>query len=67
MVVEFPSKSQQVEISVTDISGRVLIKQGKILTNGKTELDVSSLRSGIYILKAESQSQQITTKFLVNP
>jgi hypothetical protein len=67
MVVEFPSKSQQVEISVSDISGRVLIKQGKILTNGKTELDVSSLRSGIYILKAESQSQQITTKFLVNP
>ncbi|NIJ53581.1 T9SS type A sorting domain-containing protein [Dyadobacter arcticus] len=67
MVIEGPVNQESVEISVTDILGRQLIKETKKAVNGKTELDVSSLGGGIYMLKIESQSQLMTTKFLVNP
>jgi glucose/arabinose dehydrogenase len=67
MVVEFPFKSESVVISVTDISGRLVIRQTQMVVDRKTEIDVSGLRSGIYMLKSESGFRQLTTKFLVNP
>ncbi|MCE6988130.1 T9SS type A sorting domain-containing protein [Dyadobacter sp. CY323] len=67
MLIELPFTQNAAEIQVLDISGRLLIKQSQKLIDGQTQLDISSLRSGIYMLKVATQSQQLTTRFLVNP
>ncbi|TLU98968.1 T9SS type A sorting domain-containing protein [Dyadobacter luticola] len=66
MIVELPFKSQAVALSVTDISGRTLINESKPAPDGQAEIDISALHSGIYVLKAELNSQQMTTRIFVN-
>ncbi len=67
MQIEVPAQQQAVVISVLDIAGKLLIKEERKAKDGKTELDISTLKSGIYMLKVESQSLHLATKFLVNP
>lgn len=66
MQIEGPSTRQNVQMTVTDISGRALIRE-KRQVDGRTELDVSKLPAGAYVLQVESGQQQVTTRFIVNP
>ena len=66
MQVEAPATRQNVEMTVTDITGRTLIRE-KRQVSGKTELDVSKLPAGAYVLQVQSQQQQVTTRFIVSP
>lgn len=60
-------KQISIEVTVTDVAGRILIRKPCSVTNGGTELDVSQLGAGTYFLKVESQSGKMTSKFIVNP
>jgi hypothetical protein len=66
MQIEGPATQQNVQMTVTDITGRALIRE-KRAVNGKTELDVSRLPAGAYMLRVETQQQQTTTRFIVSP
>ncbi|SDE29535.1 Por secretion system C-terminal sorting domain-containing protein [Dyadobacter soli] len=66
MQIEGPLTQQNVQMTVTDMTGRALIREVRRV-NGKTELDVSKLPAGAYLLQVESQKQQVTTRFIVNP
>lgn len=66
MQIEGPLTQQNVQMTITDMTGRALIRE-KRQVNGKTELDVSKLPPGAYVLQVESQQQQVTTRFIVNP
>lgn len=56
-----PQIDNFVSVSITDINGRTVIS----LENGSLrEMDVSGLKSGMYFLRIESNSGNITKKFL---
>ena len=66
MQIDGPTGHRQIQMTVTDMTGRAFIRE-KRMVNGKTELDVSLLPAGAYLLQVESQQQRATTRFLVNP
>lgn len=66
MQIDGPLTLQNIQMTVTDIAGRAVIRE-KRQVNGKTELDVSTLPAGAYVLQIESQQRQVTTRFIINP
>lgn len=66
MQIQGPPSQQNTQMTVTDMTGCTFIRE-KRQVNGKTELDVSQLPAGTYVLQVESQQQQVTTRFVVNP
>ncbi len=66
MQIQGPPIRQNAKMTVTDMTGRTLIREKRQMS-GKTELDVSKLPAGTYVLQVESQQQQVTTRFVVNP
>lgn len=60
-------EQKRVEMTVTDIAGRILIRTRSNVTDGRAELDLLQLSPGTYFLKVASQSGKITSKFIVNP
>ena len=66
MQIQGPPIRQNTQMTVTDMTGRTFIREKRQVI-GKTELDVSKLPAGTYVLQVESQQQQITTRFVVNP
>ena len=52
-----PSEHLSTSISVFDINGKLIIQKNNIIVNqGRVELDLSSLKSGNYILNIETNS-----------
>ena len=64
MQIKGPAMQHNVQMTVTDITGRALIREKRRM-HGKTELDVSKLPAGTYLLQVESQQHQFTTRFIV--
>ena len=57
---------QNIKMTVTDLMGRTVIHEKRQVA-GQTELDVSKLPAGAYVLQVESQQHQVTTRFIVSP
>ena len=51
-------------ILISDLSGRVLLKENSD-PSGKTKIDVSSLSSGIYLVKLISNNKSFTRKIII--
>lgn len=66
MQIEAPAMQQHIKMTVTDMMGRRVIHE-KRQVSGQTELDVSKLPAGAYVLQVESQRHQVTTRFIVSP
>ena len=64
MRIDGPLMQQNVQMTVADIAGRAVIRENRKI-NGRTELDVSKLPAGTYLLQVESQQHQVTTRFIV--
>lgn len=52
---------ERCQIVICDISGRILIEK---MVDNQTQLDVTSLKKGMYLLKIHSNSFQYTTKII---
>jgi hypothetical protein len=52
---------ERCQIVICDISGRILIEK---MVDNKTQLDVTSLKKGMYLLKIHNNSFQYTTKII---
>ncbi|MGH1383759.1 T9SS type A sorting domain-containing protein [Kordia sp.] len=57
-------KSELINIQLIDIHGKQILT--KTATDKQIELNVSSLKSGIYFLKLSSDTAQLTKKIIVN-
>ena len=66
MQIEAPAMQQNIKMTVTDLMGRTVIHEKRQVA-GQTELDVSKLPAGAYVLQVESQQHQVTTRFIVSP
>lgn len=67
LTVEWEGNRQPVSLSVLDVAGRSLLQVTRRTEETRADLDLSSLKSGIYFLKTESGSHNQVTKILVNP
>lgn len=59
-------KSIQAEIRIFDISGKLLVFEAQTLVNSKHKVNVSSLSSGAYFVRVNSEEGTVTKKLLVN-
>ncbi|MEN9913834.1 MAG: Secretion system C-terminal sorting domain, partial [Bacteroidota bacterium] len=54
--------SGKIALTVTDISGKIVLNSTELLLNEKAEVDISTLESGVYLLKIitnDGQTSQI--------
>ncbi len=54
--------SGKIALTVTDISGKIVLNSTELLLNEKAEIDISTLESGVYLLKIitnDGQTSQI--------
>jgi hypothetical protein len=54
--------SGKIALTVTDISGKIVLNSTELLLNEKAEIDISTLESGVYVLKImtnDGQTSQI--------
>ena len=58
-------KAMKAEIRVFDISGKLLLKEAKQLISNKHSIDVSSLSSGTYFVRINSEEGTATKKLLI--
>lgn len=52
-------------VTITDVSGRLVLQEARNIVNGNITLDIASLPSGTYLLQSESDSLIHTEKFTV--
>ena len=57
--------SENSQIELTDLSGRVILSVGNVLADQKTELDVKGVANGVYMLKVWNGSFISTSKVVV--
>ena len=50
--------SGKIALTVTDISGKIVLNSTKLLLNEKAEIDISTLESGVYLLKIRTNDGQ---------
>jgi hypothetical protein len=51
------------DLSIADLSGRVLLQQKMVSENKSTQVDVSDLTKGLYIITAKGRKSVLVTKF----
>jgi hypothetical protein len=51
------------ELSIADLSGRVLLHQNMVSENNSTQVDVSELTKGLYIITAKGKKSVLVSKF----
>ncbi|HEY0045708.1 MAG TPA: T9SS type A sorting domain-containing protein [Flavobacterium sp.] len=56
---------QQSVITVTDMSGKVVIRKAQNLNENMTSIDISGLESGMYMLRLESGEESVVKKLIV--
>jgi photosystem II stability/assembly factor-like uncharacterized protein len=56
----------EVDIRVFDLSGKLLVYEADAIVEKTHRLDVSSLTSGIYFLRINSENGEVTKKFIKN-
>ena len=56
----------EVDIRIFDLSGKLLVYQADTIIEGAHSLDVSSLTSGIYFLRINSENGEVTKKLIKN-
>lgn len=55
--------SERAEISVSDIYGNVVLNHRWEIKNKSLNIPISSLNSGIYVIRIRSEEQSVQTKF----
>ncbi|NDA98136.1 MAG: T9SS C-terminal target domain-containing protein [Flavobacteriia bacterium] len=50
--------SGKISLTVTDISGKIVLNSTELLLNEKAEIDISTLESGVYLLKIRTNDGQ---------
>lgn len=60
------TKSMNAEIRIFDISGKLLVFEAQTLINSKHNVNVSSLTSGVYFVRINSEEGSVTKKLLIN-
>lgn len=60
------STSNKIQLGVYDIQGKLILEDKRELQNNATMLDISNLRSGMYFLKINDGTGQMTQKLIVN-
>ena len=50
--------SGKIALTVTDISGKIVLNSTELLLNEKAEIDISTLESGVYLLKIRTNDGQ---------
>jgi Secretion system C-terminal sorting domain len=58
--------SNKIQLGVYDIQGKLILEDKRELQNNATMLDISNLRSGMYFLKINDGTGQMTQKLIVN-
>jgi len=58
--------SIQANITISDISGNVLIHRQWAIRNNAVSIPIPNLEKGIYVVRIDSKEQQIQTKFYKN-
>jgi hypothetical protein len=61
----FVLSSVDVQLELTDISGRTLMTINNVLAGERTDLSVAGVANGVYVLKAISGDQVSTTRIVV--
>ncbi len=59
-------KSMNAEIRIFDISGKLLVFEAQTLVNSKHNVNVSSLTTGVYFVRINSEEGTVTKKLLIN-
>ncbi|MCB0461594.1 MAG: T9SS type A sorting domain-containing protein [Flavobacteriaceae bacterium] len=59
------SNTQEANIQIIDITGKVVYKNKKLLLNNRTSVSIN-LSSGLYILNVKANNQTLKTKLVVN-
>lgn len=59
-------KSMNAEIRIFDISGKLLVFEAQTLVNTKHNVNVSSLTTGVYFVRINSEEGTVTKKLLIN-
>jgi len=57
--------NEEVRISITDLSGRVMMILNKEKHTGEFSMDASNLPSGVYLLKVEGNGRSAVRKFII--
>ncbi|MEL7534093.1 MAG: T9SS type A sorting domain-containing protein, partial [Bacteroidota bacterium] len=57
-------KNESLEINILDMSGRVLIHERNVYSEGEAGLDIRALASGIYLLQVKDDDESITLRFV---
>ena len=60
------SFSDKIQLYVYDIQGKLVFSKSKYIENGKINLNVSELRSGLYFLKINNGQGEVTKKLIVH-
>ena len=60
------TKSMNAEIRIFDISGKLLVFEAQTLINSKHNVNVSSLTSGVYFVRINSEEGSVTKKLIIN-
>ena len=58
-----PKGSMIQSIEISDISGRIILKQ-ETLNTGEVQLDISNLKSGVYFVNIQSEGKRFVEKIL---
>ena len=59
------SISDKINISVYNIQGKLILNSKRALQNSATQINVSSLKSGMYFLKVNDGVNDVTQKLIV--
>ncbi len=60
------TNSNQANITISDVSGNVVIQRQWAIRNKALSIPVPNLKTGIYAVTIHSQEQQVQTKFYKN-
>lgn len=61
-----PEKSEQTELKITDVSGKLILQQQFRNSLAKEKINLQFLRRGIYFAHLQANEQKIILKFFVN-
>ncbi|MBL7915418.1 MAG: T9SS type A sorting domain-containing protein [Bacteroidia bacterium] len=58
------TNSGRLQITITDVAGRVIIEESRIMTAHSASINISHFPSGIYLLSANSENKQSHVKII---
>lgn len=58
--------NDKIDVNIYNIQGKLVLNTTKALINNKSQIDIASLKSGMYFLKIFDGEKQLTKKLMVN-